>query len=49
MINERIDKLREELNKLINERADFDEIQEISRELDKCVLKYYQEILQRGW
>ena len=48
MINDNnINKLRDELNRLINEQADFEEIQNVSRKLDECLVNYYNSRLQR--
>ncbi len=47
MIEEKINKLREELNRLINEKAEFEEIQKVSQKLDECVLNYYKETMER--
>ena len=46
MENEKINILREELNKLIDMGADFEEIQKVSHRLDKCLVEYYNNKLQ---
>ena len=43
MASEKIEKLRNELNTLIQEQADFTEIQKISQLLDDCLVEYYNE------
>ncbi len=43
MINEDICKLRDELNKKIEDGADYDEIYKISTDLDELIAKYYDE------
>ena len=42
MLNDKICKKREELNKSIEEKKDFDEIYKISIELDKLIAEYYK-------
>lgn len=44
MINDEICKLREKLNKSIEEEKDYNNIYKISIELDKLIAKYYSEI-----
>ena len=46
MINERICKLRDELNKSISDGQDYEIIYEKSSELDKVIAEYYKEIAQ---
>lgn len=46
MVISEIEVLRSKLNDLIMGHADFEEIQKISQELDKCVLQYYNEKLK---
>lgn len=41
MSDNEIEKLREKLNILIEERASFDEIQKVSQLLDECLVEYY--------
>ncbi|WP_039765308.1 MULTISPECIES: Spo0E family sporulation regulatory protein-aspartic acid phosphatase [unclassified Caldicellulosiruptor] len=43
MITEKIMKLREKLDELINSNADYDAIYHVSTELDKLILDYYKE------
>ena len=43
MLNEEICKLRDKLNKKIEENADYDEIYKISVELDELIAKYYND------
>ncbi len=43
LYNNTLTELREELNRLIDEQADFEKIQEISQKLDECLLEYYNE------
>ena len=43
MLNEEICKLRDKLNKKIEENADYDEIYKISVELDELISKYYND------
>ncbi|MEZ0535657.1 aspartyl-phosphate phosphatase Spo0E family protein [Caldicellulosiruptoraceae bacterium PP1] len=43
MIVERITKLREKLDQLINESGDYESIYRVSIELDKLILDYYKE------
>ena len=40
--------LREELNQLIEQGADFLEIQKVSTKLDECLVRYYKEQLEKG-
>lgn len=42
MLNDKICKKREELNKSIEEKKDYSEIYKISVELDKLIAEYYQ-------
>ena len=41
MLNEEICKLRDKLNKKIEENEDYDEIYKVSVELDELIAKYY--------
>lgn len=43
MLNDEICKLRDKLNKSIEENADYEEIYKISVELDELIAKYYNE------
>ncbi|WAM34393.1 Spo0E family sporulation regulatory protein-aspartic acid phosphatase [Caldicellulosiruptor morganii] len=43
MITDKIMKLREKLDELINSNADYDAIYHVSIELDKLILDYYRE------
>ncbi|ACM59883.1 Spo0E like sporulation regulatory protein [Caldicellulosiruptor bescii] len=43
MITEKIMKLREKLDELINNNADYESIYHVSTELDKLILDYYKE------
>ncbi len=42
MLNDEICKLRDKLNKRIEENADYDEIYKLSLELDELIAKYYK-------
>ena len=42
MLNDEICKLRDKLNKKIEESASYDEIYKISVELDELIAKYYK-------
>ena len=42
MLNDEICKLRDKLNKSIEENADYDEIYKLSVELDELIAKYYK-------
>lgn len=42
MLNDEICKLRDKLNKSIEENASYDEIYKISVELDELIAKYYK-------
>lgn len=44
MLNEKICKLRDELNRKIEEEADYETIYNLSLELDKLIAEYYREI-----
>ena len=48
MLDNTLLELREELNRLIENKADFEEIQKISRKLDECLLNYYNEKMKNG-
>ena len=43
MLNDEICKLREKLNRSIEENANYDEIYKISVELDELIVQYYKE------
>lgn len=43
MINDEICKLRDKLNKSIDENKDYDVIYKLSIELDELIAKYYKE------
>ena len=43
MLNDEICKLRDKLNKSIEENADYEEIYKISVSLDELIAKYYNE------
>lgn len=43
MLREKIETLREKLDNLILTNAPYDEIYEVSRELDKYIAEYYRE------
>ncbi len=47
MLNDEICKLRDKLNKSIEENADYDEIYKLSVELDELIAKYYK--LKTTW
>ena len=42
MLNDEICKLRDKLNKSIEENVDYDEIYKLSVELDELIAKYYK-------
>ena len=42
MLNDKICKKREELNKSIEDKKDFEEIYKISVELDELIAEYYK-------
>ena len=42
MINQKINKLREKLNKSITDQKDYKEIYKISVELDQLIAKFYK-------
>lgn len=42
MLNEKICKLRDELNRKIEENADYEIIYNLSLELDKLIAEYYK-------
>ena len=44
MLNDEICKLREKLNRSIEENANYDEIYKISVELDELIAKHYQRL-----
>ncbi|MBR3133796.1 MAG: aspartyl-phosphate phosphatase Spo0E family protein [Clostridia bacterium] len=46
MINEKICKLRDELNKSISEGQNYEVIYELSVKLDEVIAEYYKEIAQ---
>jgi len=43
LINEKICKLRDKLNKSIENGDDYDKIYKLSTELDELIVKYYNE------
>ena len=43
MLNDEICKVRDKLNKSIEENKDYDEIYKISVELDELIAKFYRE------
>ncbi len=43
MINDEICKLRDELNKAIEEEKDYEAIYKLSTDLDRLIAKYYKE------
>lgn len=47
MADKRIEELREELNTLIQNKADFGEIQRVSQLLDTCLVEYYNNKLEK--
>lgn len=47
MINMEIEELRKELNNLIENGADFEEIQKVSFILDECLIEYYNNKLEK--
>ena len=47
MLNDEICKLRDKLNKKIEENASYDEIYKISVELDELIAKYYSSAYNR--
>lgn len=47
MSNDKMERLRCELNQLISEDAPFDEIQRVSQLLDACLVDYYNEHKKR--
>ena len=49
MLNDEICKLREKLNKSIEENANYEEIYNISVELDKLIAKFYQKTDKKYW
>ena len=46
MPNKKINELRDKLNSLITDGADFSEIQKVSQLLDDCLVEYYNEKLK---
>ena len=48
MLNEEICKLRDELNNSITSGKDYNEIYEISTELDRLISMYYRKIINDG-
>ena len=48
MLNEEICKLRDELNNSITSGKDYNEIYEISTELDRLIAKYYRKSIKDG-
>ena len=49
MPNKKINDLRDKLNNLITNGADFSEIQRVSQLLDDCLVEYYNEKLKKEW
>ena len=47
MLNDEICKLRDELNKSIEENQDYEVIYELSVKLDKLIAKYYRKSLKK--
>lgn len=47
MVNKEIEKLRVNLNDLIEKGADFEEIQRVSSLLDECLIQYYNNKLEK--
>ena len=48
MLEEKINKLKEKLNKSIIEEGDYEKTYKISVELDKLIAKYYMENVLKG-
>lgn len=48
MLNEEICKLRDELNNSITSGKDYNEIYEISTELDRLIAMYYRKSIKDG-
>ncbi|MBR3888594.1 MAG: aspartyl-phosphate phosphatase Spo0E family protein [Clostridia bacterium] len=44
MIKEKIETLKEELNELVKNEANFDEIYRVSKQIDKYLVEYYKGI-----
>jgi hypothetical protein len=42
MINEKIETLKNELNELVKNEADFEEIYKVSKQIDKYLVEYYK-------
>lgn len=42
MIKEKIETLKEELNELVKNEANFDEIYRVSKQIDKYLVEYYK-------
>ena len=47
MADKRIEDLREQLNILIKDKADFCEIQRVSQLLDECLVEYYNSKIEK--
>lgn len=47
MADKKIEDLREKLNTLIDEQADFCEIQRVSQLLDECLVEYYNRKIEK--
>ncbi len=45
MINDEINKVREKLNIMIENREQPEQIYEVSKELDELIIRYYKEML----
>ena len=42
MIKEKIETLKEELNELVKNEANFEEIYKVSKQIDKYLVEYYK-------
>lgn len=40
MVEERIDRIREKLHSLLDEKADYNEVLKVSQELDDCIYEF---------
>ena len=49
MLKEKIENLREKLDNLIVTNAPYNEVYEVSRELDKYIAEYYREEEKLKW
>ena len=43
MTNEKIEALRDKLNDLIKANANYDEIYEVSKQIDECIVDFYKQ------